>query len=96
MIQFFQNPLVITIIGGIIVGLVLYYGFGIDKKEPQSDLGDGGEIYIAARKITGTGTITANGGDGIKGGKGGKVTMISDDNQFEGDISTEGGKSMAK
>lgn len=55
--------------------------------------GDAGEVFIAARKIAGTGSIEANGGDGDIGGKGGKVIIISEDNQFAGNISARGGKS---
>lgn len=55
--------------------------------------GDAGEVFIAARKIVGAGSIQANGGDGDIGGRGGKVTIISEDNQFTGNISARGGKS---
>ncbi len=57
--------------------------------------GDAGEVFIAARKIIGNGIFSAEGGDGIIGGKGGKITLISDDNQFTGKISVEGGKSFS-
>jgi len=56
--------------------------------------GDAGEVFIAARKIVGDGKITADGGNGSIGGKGGKVIVISEDNQFAGEISTKGGKSL--
>lgn len=46
--------------------------------------GDAGEIFIAARNIVGNGKIEANGGNGFIGGKGGKITLISEDNQFAG------------
>lgn len=56
--------------------------------------GNGGEVYIAARKIIGNGKIMADGGDGDIGGNGGKVTLLTDDNQFSGQISVKGGKSI--
>jgi len=58
--------------------------------------GDAGEVFIAARKIIGDGKITADGGSGSIGGKGGKITVISEDNQFAGEISAKGGKSLLK
>lgn len=68
--------------------------FNFNKKSKKFNRGgDAGEVFIAARKIRGGGNITADGGDGYVGGKGGKVTIISDDNQLEGDISARGGKS---
>lgn len=57
--------------------------------------GDAGEVFIATRKIVGDGKITADGGDGSIGGKGGKVTIISGDNQFMGQVSAKGGKSLS-
>ena len=56
--------------------------------------GNAGEIFIAARKIIGDGKITADGGDGSIGGKGGKITIISEDNQFAGKVSAKGGNSL--
>ena len=58
--------------------------------------GDAGEVFIAAKKIVGTGKITADGGDGSIGGKGGKVTIISEDNRFAGQVSARGGKSFSR
>ena len=58
--------------------------------------GDAGEIFIAARKIIGDGKITADGGKGNIGGRGGRVTIISEDNQFGGEVSAKGGKSLGK
>ncbi|MEK7071006.1 MAG: hypothetical protein AAB966_04315 [Patescibacteria group bacterium] len=69
------------------------------KKLNKSEIGrggDAGEVFIAARKIIGDGKILADGGNGSIGGKGGKVTIISEDNQFAGQISAEGGKSLVK
>lgn len=65
-----------------------------DKKPEIGRGGDAGEVFIAARKIVGDGKITADGGSGSMGGKGGKVTIISDDNQFAGEVSAKGGKSL--
>lgn len=65
------------------------------KKLKKSDIGrggDAGKVFIAARKIVGNGKITANGGGGCIGGRGGKITIISEDSQFKGDISARGGK----
>lgn len=58
--------------------------------------GDAGEIFIATRKIIGDGKIKADGGRGNAGGKGGKVTLISEDDQFSGEISARGGESLGK
>lgn len=66
------------------------------KKQKNSRGGDAGEIFIAARKIVGSGKITTDGGSGDIGGKGGKITVISDDNQFKGEISSRGGESKVK
>jgi len=66
------------------------------KKNSLGCGGDAGEVFIVARKIIGNGKITADGGDGNIGGRGGKVTIISEDNQFSGHISARGGKSLSK
>ena len=66
------------------------------KNENQTGKGgDVGEVFIVARKIIGDGKITADGGDGSTGGKGGKITIISEDNQFGGQVSVKGGKSIS-
>ncbi|MDO8571407.1 MAG: hypothetical protein Q7R79_01905 [bacterium] len=68
------------------------------QKNEQSNIGrggDAGEVFIAARKIIGNGKITADGGDGSVGGKGGRVTLISEDNHFAGIVSVKGGKSLS-
>lgn len=67
---------------------------GKSKKLESGRGGDAGNIFIAARKIRGDGRMTADGGDGSIGGKGGKIAVISEDNQFRGDISAKGGKSQ--
>lgn len=64
------------------------------KQEEIGKGGDAGEVFIAARKIVGNGSITANGGDGSVGGKGGRITIISEDNQFTGQVEALGGKSI--
>lgn len=67
------------------------------KKLGESEMGNGGdagEVFIVARKIIGNGKITADGGDGSIGGRGGKIIIISEDNQFSGHISSKGGKSL--
>lgn len=58
--------------------------------------GDGGEIFIFGKTITGEGKISAEGGDGGIGGDGGKVTLVSDNIQFSGKISAKGGASSSK
>lgn len=58
--------------------------------------GDGGEIFIFGKTITGEGKILVEGGDGDIGGDGGKVTLVSDHNQFSGKISAKGGASSSK
>jgi len=58
--------------------------------------GDAGEVFIAAKNISGDGKITADGGHGSIGGKGGKITIISENNQFAGRISAKGGQSLNK
>ncbi len=56
-------------------------------------IGGDGEVFIAARNIVGTGTIEARGGEGFGGGKA-KVTLITDNNNFEGTINAIGGASQ--
>lgn len=55
--------------------------------------GMGGEVFIISRKVTGAGSISADGGSGNIGGKGGKIHIGSDDNRFKGNISAAGGNS---
>jgi hypothetical protein len=55
--------------------------------------GEGGKIFINAKKINGDGEIIADGGDGEQGGKGGEVGINVEENNFTGDISASGGKS---
>src|SRR3989344_883473 len=64
------------------------------KKDPR-DGGDAGEVFIAARNITGDGSIKANGGNaapGGKPGKGGKVTLIAESIKGSPKIETRGGQ----
>lgn len=70
--------------------------FNLGKRREMSNGvgGDAGEIFLAVGKIQGDGKITADGGDGVIGGKGGKITILSDDDQFSGEISAKGGRSM--
>ena len=56
--------------------------------------GDAGDIFVAARNIEGSGSFEARGGDGSVGGKGGNVTLITDNNQFSGIIDVQGGRSV--
>ncbi len=55
--------------------------------------GDGGKVFIFARKIKGSGKILADGGGGSVGGKGGEVSVVADENQYTGEVSAQGGKS---
>ncbi len=55
--------------------------------------GDGGEIFIISEKLTGSGNILSDGGNGDIGGMGGKVYVKTGDNQFKGNISAVGGNS---
>lgn len=78
----------------IIEKLQVILNLGNKKKFSHGSGGDAGQIFIAARKIEGSGRITADGGEGNIGGKGGRITLISEDNQFGGEISAKGGKSV--
>ena len=55
----------------------------------------GGSIYLTAGTFTGTGSITANGGDGFSGasggGAGGRIAIHYNTNTFTGTISAAGG-----
>jgi len=79
----------------IVEKLKIIFNFG-KKNQKIGHGGDAGEVFIAARRIRGGGKIIADGGSGSIGGKGGKITVISDDNQFEGEISAKGGESKEK
>ena len=71
--------------------------FRKSHKERGTNLGnggDGGDVLVIAKKIIGNGKIIADGGDGSSGGRGGRVTLISEDNQFSGAVSAKGGRSL--
>jgi hypothetical protein len=56
--------------------------------------GGGGSIQLSARTIRGTGTISANGGNGFGpggGGGGGAVALFTDTNLFSGTLTAYGG-----
>ena len=56
--------------------------------------GAGGSVWLAARTLTGTGLISANGGRGDAadgGGGGGRIALYFTTNQFKGVISAHGG-----
>lgn len=55
--------------------------------------GDGGSVIIISKKISGSGCISARGGSGDVGGKGGRVHIETIENDFKGSISTDGGDS---
>ncbi|GEM_PF-2368449 len=58
--------------------------------------GNGGDIFIFAREINGTGKIQADGGEGSIGGQGGRISVITDKNNFTGQLSVKGGNSLNK
>ncbi len=58
--------------------------------------GDGGSIFIRARKMDFSGKILAEGGHGLTGGKGGQIDIQSDEIKNTGLISASGGNSYAK
>lgn len=74
--------------------LKIILNFGKNKKSEIGRGGDGGDVLIVTQIIRGAGSITAEGGEGIIGGKGGKVTVISGNDQLKGEISVKGGKSL--
>ncbi len=56
--------------------------------------GDGGKIFIFAKEMAGDGKITVDGGDGRQGGNAGNIHIETQKNDFTGDISAKGGKSI--
>jgi hypothetical protein len=72
-----------------------WHGIAKTIKE-QSDIGsggDGGNIFIVTRKLSGNGTITADGGSGFVGGNAGSIHIHADQNNYLGEISAKGGVS---
>lgn len=57
--------------------------------------GDAGSIFITSEKISGSGSISADGGKGDIGGRGGKVHIETVENKFKGKISADGGDSKS-
>ena len=57
---------------------------------------EGGSIYIIADVISGTGKITADGGDSpyyiTSGGPGGRIAIYYETNNFTGDVTANGGR----
>jgi len=66
------------------------------KSNDNKKGGQGAEVFIFSRNITGSGEIITDGGDGDEGGDAGVVRMISESNHFLGKISAKGGKSYRK
>ena len=56
------------------------------KKTKINSGGDGGEIFIFAKKMAGKGLITVDGGNESIGGNAGKVHIETDDNKYKGKI----------
>ena len=87
-----------SIIQNLTLKIKIFLGCG--EKSKLGHGGDGGEIFIAARKIIDSGMgpmVQSRGGDGSVGGKGGKVTIISEEMQStnkDGMVDASGGKSI--
>ncbi len=64
------------------------------RKKSKTKGGNGGDIFIAGGELKGGGTISADGSRGEVGGEGGSVTIITDKNNFEGQISAQGGGNL--
>lgn len=67
---------------------------GYDGKNGQG--GEGGQVLIVCEKIKGSGTISTDGGNGLIGGKGGKIFIKTKQNLFNGKVSAKGGKAVIK
>lgn len=98
MLSFLNNPLVngiaATVIGGVIVGLILYYFFGIGRspKDVESKGGPGGSVKIGGQNNgTAIGGNAGGGGPGGQGGAGGSVEISGDNEGFA--MGGEGGES---
>jgi hypothetical protein len=72
----------------------LKLNFGKNSKKGQG--GQGGSILIYCEEISGSGEISATGGDGIIGGEGGSINVIANKNNFSGKINVSGGKTIKK
>lgn len=70
-----------------------HFKLNIGKAGQKGNGGEGGTILIITEDLSGTGTISSDGGDGIMGGKGGKVIIEAKRNKYKGKISATGGKS---
>lgn len=62
----------------------------------QATDGHGGSVFIISKNISGSGKISADGGNGVVPGHGGKIEIISDNHQFAGEISAKGGKQIGQ
>jgi len=70
---------------------------GIDGVSSGAGGGAGGALWLSAASLSGSGTISANGGDGEffgggGGGAGGRIAVYFSSNQFSGTISADGGQ----
>ena len=87
-----------NLIKNFILRVKVYFGCG--KNSELGRGGDGGEVFIAARKIIDSGEgpmVKVGGGDGLVGGRGGKVTIISEEIQSknkDGMVDAGGGRSI--
>lgn len=77
--EFLFNPWVITIVSGLVVGLILYFVFGIGKtKKLTSGGGKGGNVKVEGNNSVAVGGIGGGDGPGGKGGDGGGVDAKGD------------------
>lgn len=71
----------------------------LKKRSLQNNIlrkgGHGGEVFIITEKISGDGSISADGGDGDIGGNAGKVHIESKVHNFTGKVSARGGKAKS-
>lgn len=64
---------------------------GEDAVTP-TDAGSGGSVYVICSTLTGSGTISARGGNATdKGGGGGRIAIDAAESEFNGRISAAGG-----
>ena len=79
--------------------LILYGAINADGLDglPRGGGGSGGSIYVITESISGTGTISADGGDWSPdhyyagGGSGGRVALCYDTSAYNGEITAKGG-----
>lgn len=55
--------------------------------------GDGGQIFIFTKKLSGDGKMSVDGGEGPVGGNAGKIRIQTENSNYTGEMSAKGGKS---